>query len=44
VRLSRFPDPAEVSEDAVYVADLVPEREDRQAAALEVSGEGRSGS
>lgn len=44
VRLSRFPDPAEVSEDAVYVADLVPEREDRPATALEACHEGRSGS
>ncbi|MDT7743702.1 MAG: hypothetical protein QOE59_2780, partial [Actinomycetota bacterium] len=30
--------------DAVYVADLVPEREDRPAAALAACGDGRSGS
>jgi len=44
VRLERFPDPAEVSEDAVYVADLVPEREDLPEAAAAAGHEGRVGS
>ena len=44
VRLARFPDPAEVSEDAVYVADLVPEREDHPEAAPAAGHEGRVGS
>jgi hypothetical protein len=43
VALDRVPAPAEVSEDAVYVADLVPDREDRPAAAVEAGGHaGRS--
>jgi len=45
VALGRVPAPAEVSEDAVYVADLAPEREDHPAAAVGASGRaGRSGS
>ena len=44
VALGRVPAPAEVSEEAVYVADLVPEPEDRPAAALEACHEGRNGS
>lgn len=45
VALGRVPNPSEVSEDAVYVADLAPEREGRPAAALGAGGHvERSGS
>ncbi|MCD2192617.1 hypothetical protein LQ327_04340 [Actinomycetospora endophytica] len=38
VPLGRVPGPTEATEDAVYVADLVPERDDRPAAAAEAVG------
>jgi hypothetical protein len=38
VPLRRVPAPAEASEDAVYVADLVPEREDGPAVAIGAAG------
>jgi hypothetical protein len=45
VALDRIPGPAEASEDAVYVADLVPDRDDRPAAAIEAEDRAaRSGS
>jgi hypothetical protein len=45
VVLGRVPAPAEASDDAVYVADLLPERDDRPTAALGAVGETeRSGS
>jgi hypothetical protein len=38
VALGRVPGPGEATEDAVYVADLVPEREDRPVAAAGAGG------
>lgn len=40
VPLARFPAPAEVSEDAVYVADLAVEPDDRPAAHVDAGGLG----